>query len=68
MYPDRIAEIDNYSRTIYISNAYFRSLNYGIAANRSTRDLTMAARGFGGVTSIGGGGGFSGGGMGGGTR
>ena len=72
VYPDRIAEINNYAETYYISDLYYRTLYYNsLNASRAAQALKMAkmaADGLGGATSIGGGGGFSGGGSGGGTR
>lgn len=72
VYPDRIAEIQNYEQTYYISDIYYRSLYFNaMNASRAAQALEiakMAAEGLGGASSIGGGGGFSGGGGGGGTR
>lgn len=72
VYPDRIAEIENYAQTYYISDLYYRTLYYNsLNAKRAAQALRMAkmaADGLGGASSIGGGGGFSGGGSGGGTR
>ena len=72
MYPDRIAEIQNYENTYYVSDAYFRTLYWTSLNTRRAIQAAelakMAADGLGGAASIGGGGGFSGGGSGGGTR
>lgn len=72
VYPDRIAEIENYAQTYYISDLYYRTLYFNsLNARRAAQALEiakMAADGLGGASSIGGGGGFSGGGSGGGTR
>lgn len=72
VYPDKVVEIENYSNTVYVSDVYFRALYLssinGRRAVEAARMAKMAASGFGGHVSLGGGGGFSGGGHGGGSR
>lgn len=64
LYPDRIAEFENYNRNVIITHSYYTSMY------NSAQRAQQAARtsGAGGASSIGGGGGFSGGGSGGGSR
>lgn len=72
LYPEKIVEIEKVSNTVYISDVYFRALYLsslnGRRAVEAARMAKMAASGFGGHVSLGGGGGFSGGGHGGGSR
>ena len=71
IYPDRLVQIEKLTNTYYISDLYFRTLYRSTLDSRRARALkaaSMAARGFGGMASMSGGGGFSGGGSGGGTR
>lgn len=64
LYPDRIAEFEDYNRNVIITHSYYTSMY------NSAQRAQQAARtsGAGGASSIGGGGGFSGGGSGGGSR
>lgn len=64
LYPDRIAEFENYNRNVIITHSYYTSMY------NSAQRAQQAARtsGAGGASSVGGGGGFSGGGYGGGSR
>ena len=72
VYPDKLVRINELSNTYYVSDVYFRSLYYSSINTRravnAMKMASMAAKGLGGVASLGGGGGFSGGGHGGGTR
>ena len=64
LYPDRIAEFENYNRNVIITHSYYTSMY------NSAQRAQQAARtsGAGGASSVGGGGSFSGGGFGGGSR
>lgn len=72
LYPENIETITNIETSVYISNAYYRTLYYssmnGRNAMMAAKAAKMAASGLGGHASLGGGGGFSGGGSGGGSR
>lgn len=64
VYPEKLPEIEVYSRNVVIANSYYYSMH------RSAQKAIQARRtsGGGGRASFGGGGGFSGGGRGGGSR
>ena len=72
VYPNELVKVNNYTQIIYISDIYYRSLYtsslHARNALNAAKYAQMAAKGFGGSVSFGGGGGFSGGGFGGGTR
>lgn len=63
-YPEKLPEIESYSRNVFIATGYCRSMY--TSSQRAIQAMRTA--GGGGRASIGGGGGFSGGGRGGGSR
>lgn len=67
LYPERLPEIEEYTRQVVFVNTYYHSMYHAMRAREQEIEAQRAG-GSGGHASFGGGGGFSGGGCGGGVR